>query len=344
MTVEKAPLVTVIVVNYNAGEYLLQCLRALSVQSFRDFQVVVADNSSEDGSFDTARRAFDSRQPESGPKFLFVQMGENAGFAKSNNLFALQARSQFVALLNPDAIPAVDWLKRLTDSADRYPQFAMFGSTQINFREPSLYDGVGDNYLAFGVPWRGGFGQPIDSCTDSYEVFSPCAAAAMYRTDRFRAAGGFDESYFCYVEDVDLGFRLRLAGHKCLQVAGAIVRHAGGASSPDRRFAIFHGTRNMIWTFVKNMPGPLFYPLLPAHFCLVAILFVRAVFRGDASPTLRGIAAAIRGLPRCWLLRRSIQSGRIAPVRAIARAMCWTPTDYLRRARFSLGRLSPSSH
>ena len=246
-----------------------------------------------------------------------------------------------IALLNPDAVPDPDWLETLVKVASVHRDVAMFGSTQIRMHDASRYDGVGDNYFVVGVPWRGGYGHPLGKLEDIYEVFSPCAAAALYRTEDFRAVGGFDESYFCYVEDVDLGFRLRLLGQKCLQVAEAVVHHAGGASSDGRGFAIFHGTRNMIWTFVKNMPGPLFYPLLPAHVFVLVILTIRAVLRGDAGPTVRGIIASFGGLRRCWTARREIQSGRIAPLGVIARSMCWSPWHYLWRAPFSL-RCAPS--
>ena len=208
----------------------------------------------------------------------------------------------------------------------------MFSSTQICLHDSALYDGVGDNYLAIGVPWRGGYGHPISKLQKLYEVFSPCAAAAMYRTDAFRSAGGFDESYFCYVEDVDLGFRMRLNGERCIQVADAVVGHAGGGSASDGAFTRYYGVRNLVWTFVKNMPSPLFWPLLPVHLLTLCVLVAWAAFNGDASPTVRGIRDASAGLPDVWKERARIQSGRKTPVRAITVAMHWSPSTYIRRA------------
>ena len=340
MTDNNNTIITIIIINYNSGQYLADCLVALTHQTFKNFNVIIADNNSDDGSFDVAKHFLKTGGDRCDSKFQFVNLEENVGFAKGNNFLVSRVRTPLVALLNPDAIPDPEWLEQLVEAADNNLDTAMFGSTQIRLNDYARYDGVGDNYLAIGVPWRGGYGHPTCNIQDIYEVFSPCAASAVYRTEIFRSAGGFDESYFCYVEDVDLGFRLRLSGHKCLQVAKAVVRHAGGASSPDTRFAIFHGTRNMIWTFVKNMPGPFFYPLLPAHLCLLMILTARAIFRGDAMPTISGILASVKGLPRCWSLRCNIQSSRTAALRAIARAICWFPWYYLQRAPFSLGRKS----
>ena len=337
---DTVPKVTVVIINYNSGHYLSDCLRALQQQQFRDFQVVVVDNNSDDDSFAAAVQTLKNDDYHSDLCVRLIKFNENFGFAKANNLAVADVRTPLIALLNPDAVPDPGWLGILVKAASVYRDFAMFGSTQIRMHDVSRYDGVGDNYFAIGVPWRGGYGHPMGKIDGIYEVFSPCAAAALYRTEAFRSVGGFDESYFCYVEDVDLGFRLRLSGQKCLQVADAVVHHAGGASSEGGGFAIFHGTRNMIWTFVKNMPGPLFYPILPLHICFLMILVVRALLRGKAGPTIQGVTASFKGFPRCWSARQRIQSGRNVPLRIIARAICWTPWHYLRRAPFSLGRLT----
>ena len=328
------PKVTVVIINYNSGRYLSDCLRALQEQRFREFQVVVADNDSDDDSFAAAVQMLKKEGRDGDLCVRLVESNENFGFAKANNLLVADVRTPLVALLNPDAVPDPDWLGNLVKAACAHGDVAMFGSTQIRMHDVSRYDGIGDNYFVVGVPWRGGYGHPLGKIEGVYEVFSPCAAAALYRTEAFRSVGGFDESYFCYVEDVDLGFRLRLSGQKCLQVADAVVHHAGGASSEGKGFAIFYGTRNMIWTFVKNMPGPLFYPILPLHICFLVILVIRALLRGKAGPTIQGVTASFKGLPRCWSARQRIQYGRVAPLRVIARAMCWLPWYFLRRSPF----------
>jgi GT2 family glycosyltransferase len=120
-------------------------------------------------------------------------------------------------------------------------------------------DGAGDEYHVSGLAWRrfynhlaNGYGLKPE------EVFGACAAAAMYRREDFLKIGGFDEDYFSYFEDVDLSFRLRLAGGRCLYVPDAIVHHVGSASTGKLSdFVVYYGHRNLVWTFFKDMPGTL---------------------------------------------------------------------------------------
>jgi GT2 family glycosyltransferase len=240
--------ISVLIVNYNAGHNLGKALQGLAAQTFGDFEVLVLDNASIDNSATLAQSlvASDSR-------FTFRFLSRNIGFAAGNNLLSATARGTWLALLNPDAVPAPDWLERLIEATRRHPAAVMFGSTQVDAADPYRLDGAGDHYLAIGLPWRGGYGWPLAALPPEGEVFSPCAAACLIRADVFRGANGFDERFFCYVEDVDLAFRLRLQGHYCIQVPGAVVRHVGGASSiaAGSGFARRHGTRNLVWCFVK---------------------------------------------------------------------------------------------
>lgn len=320
------------VLNYNSGDYLPRCIAALFRQDCDGFSVVIGDNGSDDGSFLAAKDVSASLSNRLGTKLRFVQLGDNTGFARGNNLLVQRVETPFVALLNPDTEPEPAWLRSLLEATKRHPDVRMFGSTQVSLRDEDMLDGAGDSYLACGIPWRGGYGHSVRLIPTEGEVFSPCAAAALYCTETFRSVGGFDESYFCYVEDVDLGFRLRLRGEHCVQLPEAIVRHAGGGSSEgDGSFARYHGTRNMIWTFVKNMPGPLFWLLLPVHISALMILLVKAISRGNSGPVFRGICDAATGLPQIWRKRRAVQQQRTASTCDIARSLCWNPITYLRR-------------
>jgi GT2 family glycosyltransferase len=216
-------------------------------------------------------------------------------------------------------------------AAQRHPDAVMFGSTQIDAADPQKLDGAGDHYIATGIPWRGGHGWPVSALPPEGEVFAPCAAACLIRADAFREAGGFDERFFCYIEDVDLAFRLRLMGHRCIQVPAAVVRHVGtrDAGAERRRLADQWGTRNLIWCFVKCMPGPLFWPLLPFHVVSVAR---RAAMIGKLPAVCAGIFAALRGLPAIWASRRIVQRTRRITCRQMAAALSWNPVACLRRA------------
>jgi GT2 family glycosyltransferase len=323
------PTVCVIVVAYNAGAYLADCVASLRRQSWTDFETIIVDNGSSDGSVEAL-----GPLP---PSFRVIAAGENLGFAAANNRAAAAASSPWIALLNPDAIAAPDWLEKLMAARQTHPGIAMFGSTQIQLADATRWDGLGDVYHASGILWRGGFDQRVTGPAPGGEVFSPCAAAALYRRDLFREVGGFDERFFCYVEDVDLAFRLRLKGQRALQVAEAVVRHAGSATTGrNSDFTLFHGWRNRSWVFIKNMPGPLFWPLLPLHLLALALLLLlnlRPGGRDSAGPCWRGLKAALAGLGPIWRSRQEIQRQRRASVAEIARALSWSPTAlFARRA------------
>lgn len=321
------PTVCVIIVAYNPGAYLARCIDALRRQRWTDFETIIVDNGSTDG-------AVQSLGTLTTP-FRVIATGRNLGFAAANNRGAAATKAPWIALLNPDAIAAPDWLERLMAATRAHPDIAMFGSTQIQLDDEARWDGLGDVYHASGIVWRGGFGQPVTDPAPAGEVFSPCAAAALYRHEEFRAAGGFDERFFCYVEDIDLAFRLRLKGQRALQVADAVVRHAGSATTGrSSDFTLFHGWRNRSWVFVKNMPGPLFWPLLPLHLAALALLLLLSLRPGSAAktrPCWHGLKAAIVGLGPIWHSRQEIQRQRQASLSAIAGALSWSPLALLGR-------------
>lgn len=153
----------------------------------------------------------------------------------------------------------------------------------------------------------------------SNEIFSPCAAAAMYRKKAFEEAGGFDEDFFCYVEDVDLGFRLRLLGYRALYVPDSIAYHVGSATTGDRHsdFVVYHGHRNLVWTYVKNMPGILFWLLLPCHLTLNLVSIFWFGIQGKGPVIIKAKYDALQGIPRMWNKRRQIQAGRHISIRDI---------------------------
>jgi GT2 family glycosyltransferase len=155
------------------------------------------------------------------------------------------------------------------------------------------------------------------------EIFAPCAAAALYRREALVQAGLFDEDFFCYVEDVDVGFRLRLAGYDARSVPEAVVRHVGSATTGGQQgdFPVYHGHRNLVWAYVKNMPGLLLWTLLPLHLLLNAFTLLWFTLKGRGPVIARAKADAIRGLPAAWRKRREVQAGRVASVREIWRAL-----------------------
>jgi GT2 family glycosyltransferase len=320
MVSTKAP-VCVIVVNYNGGSLLRRCVETLGGQTLLPQEIIIVDNGSADGSIASLSDLLVMKTS----RVKIITPGTNLGFAAANNLGVSQAGTPWIATLNPDAFPEPEWLAHLMNATTRHPDAVMFGSTQLDATDIRYLDGAGDVYHASGLVWRGHHCAPVDSLPPEGEVFAPCAAAALYRRDLFLEAGGFDEDFFCYCEDVDLGFRLRLLGHKCIQVAGARVHHVGSAITGRRSaFATYHSTRNRIWMFVKNMPTALLVPLLPLHVALNALLLLRAAFLGEGGAMLRGLRDAAFGMNKIFVRRRIIQARRTASVADLAARMDWS--------------------
>jgi len=316
-----APWVRVVVVNYDGGDLLAAAIAGLASQTDSAFEAVVVDNASTDGSID--------RLALPDPRFRVVHAGANIGFAAGCNLGARGAATPWLAMLNPDAVPAPGWLAAIRQAVDRYPDVAMFGSTQLSAADARLLDGAGDAYSILGIAWRGGFGAPAAQVTADMPAFSPCAAAAFYRRDAFAAAGGFAEPFFCYLEDVDLAFRLRLAGHRAIQVAAARVAHAGsGIAGRHSAFTIRHSARNGVWLLARCMPVPLLPLALPLY--LAAQLWLAARMPDCAPARMRGLAQGLAALPRRLAERRTIR--RRLGWLAVARLLVWDPRKVSRRA------------
>ena len=305
--------VAVIVVNWNSGEHLGACLRALAAQTESRFRALVVDNASTDGSQLAVQAMGD-------PRFSLLQLGANTGFARANNLGVRHCpEAGFVALLNPDAVPQPDWLSELLSAAAVFPEAAAFGSHLIAAQDHHVSDGTGDVYHFTGRAFRRDHGMPVASSTRTAgEIFAPCAAAALYRRAAWDQAGGLDDDFFCYMEDVDLGFRLRLLGWRARHVPTSLCYHAGSAlTGRHSNFSTYYGQRNMVWTFVKNMPSWLFWLLLPAHLLLNLLAPLAFATRGQVQLVLRAKRDALRVWPAVWRKRRAVQAARIAGVRDI---------------------------
>ncbi|MBO9709803.1 MAG: glycosyltransferase family 2 protein [Caulobacter sp.] len=321
-----APRASIVIVSYQSGPTLKRCLEALRAQTFTDFEILLVDNASTDGAPQAAAAA--------DPSIRFLEPGANLGFAAGNNLAAGEAQGRWLVLLNPDAYPKPDWLAALVAGAERHPAVACFTSLQMVADEPDLMDGAGDVMTSAGIPFRGGYRRRRPADLREGEVFSACGAATMIDRDLFLSLGGFDERFFCYCEDVDLGYRLRLAGEATLVLPDAVVEHVGSASTGVRSdFAIFHGSRNRLWTFVKNTPPVLLWLTAPLHAAVTAGLLLLHLRRGDAGPAWRGIRAALtRGaLDPILASRREIQAKRRAGTLDILRVMAWDPVAFFGR-------------
>lgn len=321
------PKVAVISVNYNSGTLIERCLSALSRQSLPPARIIVVDNRSTDGSVEGVEANH--------PDVCLIRLDHNAGFSAANNrALKTVGDCDWVALLNPDAFPEPDWLEKLMQAAEEFPDYSFFGSRMLRADEPRTLDGAGDTYHVSGLCWRRGCGLAAEGAyVKAEEIFSPCAAAALYRTDILEQVGGFDETFFCFCEDVDLGFRLRLAGYRCLYVAGAVVHHVGSAiTGKESDFSVYYIQRNLVWTYLKNMPWPLFWLYLPYHVLMNLFLVALFATRGHAKIILKAKYDALKAIPLMYRQRRQIQSKKTISAWALRRVLTkWLIVSRIRR-------------
>ncbi|ASQ46413.1 glycosyltransferase family 2 protein [Legionella clemsonensis] len=309
--------IAVVIVNYNSSEYLLKAMQALAKQNFKPSQVIILDNASSTPLPEEIKRL---ELP-----LKIVMSPINLGFAAGNNkaMKYLAPQINWIALLNPDAYPHADWLLEIVKTIHRYPEYAFMGSKLICEKEPHLLDGTGDVYHISGKAWRKNHRKPLTNDQNEIkEIFSPCAAAAVYRRDAIMAVQGFDENFFCYYEDIDLAFRLRLLGYKGCYVPKSVADHTGSATTQRHsNFYTYHGHRNLVWTYFKNMPLLLLIMTLPLHLLLnITTLFLFTV-RGQTVTIFKSKKDAVKGLKTILKQRRAIQRSRTLSTRDLLKIL-----------------------
>ncbi len=295
------PFFSVVIVNFNGGDYLQGAVDSLKRQTRQDFELFVVDNASSDTSMETLDVS-DLQIVHLMPEV------ENHGFAKGNNIAAKRSKGEWLVMLNPDAVADESWLEKIADGIERHPKVKMFASAQYSLDEPGIMDGAGDCYHVFGIPWRGGYGRSVSEMPDEGTCFSPCGASAIFHLQTYLDVGGFEEAFFCYCEDVDLGFRLRLQGETCVFLPQAMIHHAGSAlSNQVGNFALYHGTRNRFWVFIENMPPVALVCMIIPHLMMTFIIYLKRgcekEYRKGFSMALNGVGAALRRRQKKQLLR-----------------------------------------
>jgi GT2 family glycosyltransferase len=325
---------SVIVVTHQSEGCIEACLQSIQAQRPTPSEVIVVDSGSHDATAVLVARHETVR---------WMPLGENVGFAVAANRGVASTTGDLVAILNADVALRPGWIAAMSRAAERRPSAASFGSVQLLAPEGTI-DGLGDCLHFSGLVWRRGRGGRVRPRED-LEAFSACGAAAVFRRAELVECGGFEESFCCYFEDVDLGFRLRLAGHDCVNVAEAICDHLHGHASggPRSDFATYHGHRNMVWAYLRCMPDPLLWPLLPAFIAAQAACLVATAVRGQGRVAARAKIDALRALGRVLGERRAIQRSRRASAASIANSLSWAllPRRGKSRGRSAVRRAAP---
>jgi GT2 family glycosyltransferase len=296
-------LITVVIVNWNGGMYIRDCLNSLEKQNVSEYSIILVDNGSSDGSLELVRENFAEVQ--------IIPLEKNLGFAVGNNIALKEVSTEFVALLNNDAMPDNYWLANLVSALENHPDVGFAASKMLLYHKPDQIDRAGDVFTTAGTALLRGRGTSSTAFDKKEYVFGACAGAALYRTEMLRDIGLFDEDFFLLYEDVDLSFRAQLRGYKCIYVPEAVVYHVGsGSIGDDTPTSVYYSHRNLEWVYIKNMPGSLIKKSIASHLIYdLAALFYFAV-KGRGGIYLKAKWDALRGIRKALEKRRNIQENK----------------------------------
>jgi GT2 family glycosyltransferase len=307
------------VLNWNGRHLLNECLESVLAQDFHDFETIVVDNGSSDGSVDFLRDRWDD-------KIRIVALPANMGFAGGNNAGIRTAKGKFIVLLNNDTAVDPGWLAALSGAIRRHPDAGMFTSKILNYYRRDEIDNTGHVIYPDGLA-RGRHRLEKDDgrFDEEGEALHPSGCAGVYKKEMLDRIGLLDETFFAYGEDVDLGLRARWAGWKCFYVPDAVLYHkysaTTGTYSPQKAFLV---ERNRLWILFKNFPlrEILLSPLYTAsryamHWRgVVSGKGASGRFARDLSAwklfgvILKAEAAGLAGLPRVLRQRRENRRNR----------------------------------
>lgn len=316
---ENSPRVSVLIVNWNGATHLPDCLESLAGQSYTDFETVLVDNGSRDGSVALVRQRY--------PWVKLIELGENAGFAAGNNIALAHSAGEYLVTLNNDTRVDRHWLEEMVAVADADPAAGMVGCRIVAFDDPDRIDSLGLRITRDGMA-RGAFRHQRFSSLSlpkTCEILLPSACAALYKRTMLDQVGFFDESFFAYCEDVDLGLRGRWGGCGAVLARDAVVAHkyslTGGALSP---FKLHLVERNHLWVVLKTFPARLLWWLpwwtsiryVEQLWTVLAARGTGREFLSSDSPgalltaSFRGFCEAFRGSPAALRKRRRLMQSR----------------------------------
>ena len=238
---------TVVIPNYNGRNYLRDCLTSL-LEGSAVPTIIVVDNGSADDSAAMVKEMF--------PMVKLIALAGNRGFSAAVNIGIREAETEYVFLLNNDAVVLKDTIEELEAAMERHPNAFSVAAKMLQMKNPELIDSAGDFYCASGWAFARGKDHRTEVFSKETPVFSACAGAALYRKAVFGKIGGFDENHFAYLEDVDMGYRANIYGYRSYYAPAAVVLHAGSGSSGSRhnKFKVDLSSRNSIYLIYKNMP------------------------------------------------------------------------------------------
>ncbi|MEM8860222.1 MAG: glycosyltransferase family 2 protein [Chloroflexota bacterium] len=295
---------SIIIPHWNGKYHLDVCLNSLRQQTVQDFEVIVVDNGSEDGSQAYIKAKF--------PEVKLIENGENLGFTGACIKGYEAAVGDFIILLNNDTEATPNWLEKLLAGFENQPEIGSVIGKILLFDARDTFHTAGDIVRIDGSPGNRGVWQTDEGQYDEPEfIMSGCGAAVAYRKEALQDAGFLDNSFYFSCEDVDLGWRLNLAGWRVLYQPDAVLYHKLKASSSS--LASYYDKRNQLYLIWKNYPPG----LLRQHWRIILQQQLKLTrealihWRGEAArASLRGQLAGLFGFFKMLPARRKIMSGR----------------------------------
>ncbi len=314
------PVASIIIPNWNGKHHLDDCLNSLRAQTISDFEVLLVDNASVDGSQIFVRTHF--------PEVQLVALSENRGFTGACNTGWVRSRGDVIILLNNDTAVDENWLAEILSAFDQHPDAGCIASKMLLFDKPTHFHTAGDFMRWDGTPGnRGVWQEDVGQYEQIEPVFSACGGSSAYRRSVLEHIGFLDDSFYFSCEDVDLGWRAQLAGWQTIYVPSAIVYHKLKATGGDTVGSFYDG-RNFLYLLWKNYPWSLFRKNWRAIIAGQLSITKEALkhWRGEAARArLRGQLAGLLGMRKMLPKRRAIQASRTVSDEYLLSIM--TPVD-----------------
>lgn len=282
--------VSIVIPNYNGKHFMESCMKSLDVQTMRDFEVIVVDNGSTDGSAEYIKADY--------PDIRLIELAQNTGFTGAVNTGIKASQAPYVLLLNNDTECEPDFVGEMYRAiAGRRKVFSV-SSKMIRMYDKNSMDNAGDLYSIVGWAFNRGAGRPVEEYNVRQPIFSACGGAAIYNKAVFDKIGYFDNEFFAYREDLDIGYRAKIYGYDNIYCPTAKVYHVGSGTSGSTHnsFKVRLSARNQIYVNYKNMPA--FFLILNFPFLLAGYLVKLAFFmkKGLAGDYLKGTVEAFQNL------------------------------------------------
>lgn len=292
--------VTFIIVNFNGKAFIESCLDSIKRQTFSDFEIVVVDNGSHDGSVEFLQQKY--------PSVTLIALEKNLGFTGGNNAGLKKAHGKYIALINNDIVLDENWLSSMINGIETQSDLGLC-SSKIIIAGTDKIDSVGDNFTSAFTGTKIGEYQPERIFGQSFYVNGACAAAALYKREMIDVIGFFNDMFFLNHEDTDLNMRAWLAGYRCKFIPGAVAYHdVNRTIGTLSDVSVYYFSRNNVWVYLINVPfyfmvtncfQRLFYEICSAiYFCIVHRKY---------KPYLKGKFDAVLSLKKIFKTRKNIQ-------------------------------------